>query len=60
MSKFGVNVPKGVVVSSAKEIAAVLKEDFPDDKEVHARSLSRFRALSLRSELKCSFFVCSW
>lgn len=40
MSKFGVNVPKGVVVSSAKEIAAVLKKDFADDKEVHALSLS--------------------
>jgi len=34
MSKFGVNVPKGVVVSSTKEIAGVLKEQFPDDAEV--------------------------
>jgi succinyl-CoA synthetase beta subunit len=38
MSKFGVNVPKGVVVSSAKEIAAVLKKDFPDDNELVVKS----------------------
>lgn len=36
MSKFGVNVPKGVVVSSKSEIAKVLKEQFPKDEEVRA------------------------
>lgn len=34
MSKFGVNVPKGVVASSTSEIAKVLEEHFPDDAEV--------------------------
>lgn len=35
MSKYGVNVPKGVVVSSKSEVAKVLKEQFPTDQEVH-------------------------
>lgn len=34
MAKFGVNVPKGVVVSSKGEIAKVLKEHFAKDTEV--------------------------
>jgi hypothetical protein len=31
---FGVNVPKGVVVSFIKETAQVRKEQFPNEKEV--------------------------
>jgi len=38
MSKFGVNVPKGVVVSSKSEIAKVLKEQFPKDEELVVKS----------------------
>ena len=41
MSKFGVNVPKGVVVSSTSEISKVLEENFPNDTEV-TRSYSLF------------------
>jgi succinyl-CoA synthetase beta subunit len=38
MSKFGVNVPKGVVVSSAEEVPKVLKDVFPDNKELVVKS----------------------
>jgi succinyl-CoA synthetase beta subunit len=38
MSKFGVNVPKGAVVSSTSEIAKVLEEQFPDDTELVVKS----------------------
>jgi succinyl-CoA synthetase beta subunit len=38
MSKFGVNVPKGVVVSSAEEVPKVLHDVFPDNEELVVKS----------------------
>lgn len=34
MSKFGVNVPKGVVISSPSEVSEVIKKHFPNNTEV--------------------------
>lgn len=34
MSKHGVNVPKGVAVSSAEEVRKAIKDVFPNEKEV--------------------------
>ncbi|XP_002979653.2 succinate--CoA ligase [ADP-forming] subunit beta, mitochondrial [Selaginella moellendorffii] len=38
MSKYGVNVPKGAVVSSRKEISTVLEKEFPDNEELVVKS----------------------
>eukprot|EP00252_Welwitschia_mirabilis_P025635 TRINITY_DN80_c0_g2_i1.p1 TRINITY_DN80_c0_g2~~TRINITY_DN80_c0_g2_i1.p1 ORF type:complete len:423 (+),score=118.50 TRINITY_DN80_c0_g2_i1:150-1418(+) len=38
MSKFGVNVPKGFVVSSATEVKQAIKDAFPAEKEVVLKS----------------------
>lgn len=34
MSKYGINVPKGVAVSSVKEIRKAIESVFPNEKEV--------------------------
>lgn len=34
MSKYGINVPKGVAVCSVDEVKKALKEVFPNEKEV--------------------------
>lgn len=38
MSKYGVNVPKGVAVSSAEEIKKAIQEVFPNEKELVVKS----------------------
>lgn len=34
MSKYGINVPKGVAVSSVDEVRKAIQEVFPNDSEV--------------------------
>lgn len=34
MGKFGINVPKGVAVSSVEEVRKAIQTAFPNDKEV--------------------------
>ena len=34
MSKFGINVPKGVAVSSVEEVRKAIQTTFPNEKEV--------------------------
>lgn len=38
MSKYGVNVPKGIVVSSVAEVRQAIKDAFPEEKEVVVKS----------------------
>lgn len=38
MSKYGVNVPKGIVVSSVAEVKQVIRDAFPGEKEVVVKS----------------------
>ncbi|OAE18562.1 hypothetical protein AXG93_1923s1180 [Marchantia polymorpha subsp. ruderalis] len=38
MSKFGVNVPKGVVISSPSEVSEVIKKHFPNNTELVVKS----------------------
>lgn len=38
MSKYGINVPKGVAVSSVEEVKQALKDVFPNEKEVVVKS----------------------
>lgn len=34
MGKYGINVPKGVAVASVEEVRKVVKDVFPNEKEV--------------------------
>lgn len=38
MGKYGINVPKGVAVSSAEEIRKAIQSVFPSEKEVYLLS----------------------
>lgn len=38
MSKYGVNVPKGIVVSSVAEVKQAIRDAFPEEKEVVVKS----------------------
>lgn len=38
MSKYGVNAPKGIVVSSVAEVRQAIKDAFPEEKEVVVKS----------------------
>lgn len=39
MGKFGINVPKGVAVSSIEEVRKAIQTTFPNDKEVTCQEL---------------------
>lgn len=42
MSKFGINVPKGVAVSSLDEIPKAIKDTFPGQDEVNSANYIAF------------------
>ncbi len=57
MSKFGVNVPKGVVVSSAEEVPKVLNDVFPDNEEVIYSSLCKPGSLAMLAMFKGTVLI---
>ena len=40
MSKYGINVPKGVAISSLDEVPKVISEAFPDKDEVNTQNFA--------------------
>lgn len=56
MSKYGINVPKGVAVSSVQEVKEAVKTAFPNQSEVKRNTLDyklwKLRDSSIRFDLK--------
>lgn len=51
MGKYGINVPKGIAVSSAEEIKKAIHDAFPNEKEVI--SFSSAEVILLACEYHC-------